>query len=180
MTAEAATLIAAVLAFLAALASAIFAFWNGVRSRRRDALSEIAAHRVRWMEDLRLRIAEFEAAVTSYNFSRNRTMDALTEILLLRSQIVMVTNYSEHIELNKIIERLTLSCVTLRQSDPSAEATSSDDSVLDDELDRAMEERGLLKEGEFGGAIGEMQAAAKILLKTEWEKVKREIRGARS
>lgn len=96
MSTQEATLIAACLAVIAALGSAVITFWNGSRGRKREALSEIASHRIRWIEELRNDIAEFLGHCLNLAYDRGDRSELLTSMQIKATVIMLKLNKEEH------------------------------------------------------------------------------------
>lgn len=150
MSTQEATLIAASLAVLAAVASAIITFWNGARSRRRDALSEIAAHRVIWIETLRSEIAELMTVCLELSGNQEKKEKGLSA-LHLYSRIVLKLNPPEHGEFMTLLADMRNAAI---EEDTSPDEPSS-----------------TLK------LYNQVHGMARPIIKGEWEKAKAEIMG---
>jgi len=99
-------LYAACIAAIASVSGASLGLWNGFQSRKRDALSEIAAHRVRWIESLRDQTAELIAILLTNHVKPTSDGELLIRIEALVANMKLKLNAIEHKTTFELLESL--------------------------------------------------------------------------
>lgn len=162
MTAEASsvpwTLIAAVIAAIASVFGVLLNVWNASVSRRREAQSEIASHRIRWIESLRELISELERLnIRFLDVDPKNIGLAYADIAQLDANIRMHLYGDEYAGFRNLLREVVMAAAQYRK-DVEKNRETADQST-------------------FSLKSAEIIQAASQLFKNEWEKAKTEIRG---
>ncbi|MEO0816890.1 MAG: hypothetical protein AAFX86_06225 [Pseudomonadota bacterium] len=150
-------------ACIAAVASTVGVWINTkahYQSLRRQALSEIAAHRIRWIEETRNNIVEYTSLCNDTISSPSVRTENLLKIVELFGYLYMVIDIGENEELIRKLGKLR---------DFTAEK-----SLL---IQRSKESNKDEIAGNASSLVVDIMALSKEMHKREWEKSKLEIKG---
>lgn len=150
MTREEVILWAACIAALSSIVGVIVNATIAMRSKRRDALAQIAACRVKWIEDLRLRASSFLTLCYSLHEGDDSDQDSDDSI----------------VSINRDMEVMKL---MLNEQEDSALYQSFEDIILS-----ACDE----DSADFYGRAITFRHAIRGVIKAEWDRAKSEMGGA--